>query len=248
MCAKHLADTAAQQDDTFEGADELAKELEGLVRVGQLNTAEQTELIKEKVSLHERTYERTNGCESVCVHMRTQLRLCALARCRFLTCTLEVSFNDEQICKCEHAFPQRVCMHTYTLEFSHASSHTEPSRCASIDRCGHKQTQGLDEDLIAEGKAWLVKPYEGDELTAHADLASARAAAEASNPTDTVLFARHPPKTHTHTHMVWTFTKLPLVLPCHDESVIPASILSILEHGETIMRLTFACDPWHMIR
>ena len=75
MCAKHLADTAAQQDDTFEGADELAKELEGLVRVGQLNTAEQTELIKEKVSLHERTYERANGCESVCVHMRTQLRL-----------------------------------------------------------------------------------------------------------------------------------------------------------------------------
>lgn len=139
---------------------------------------------------------------------------------------------------------------TRTRSNPHTPLHTLNRLAAHplIDVATNKSTQGLDEDLIAEGKAWLVKPYEGDELTAHADLASARAAAEASNPTDTVLFARHPPKTHTHTHMVWTFTKLPLVLPCHDESVIPASILSILEHGETIIRLTFACDPWHMIR
>jgi DNA-binding response OmpR family regulator len=46
------------------------------------------------------------------------------------------------------------------------------------------RAQGLE--LTADGKEWLVKPYSSDELTAHEDLAGARAAAEESNPSDTV--------------------------------------------------------------
>jgi hypothetical protein len=64
-----------RQADTFEDADDLAKELEGFVRIAALNTESQAELIKDKVRCH-----ASSSCGFRCALalLHTCLPTCAL--------------------------------------------------------------------------------------------------------------------------------------------------------------------------
>eukprot|EP00038_Savillea_parva_P020208 m.30662 g.30662 ORF g.30662 m.30662 type:complete len:513 (+) comp4734_c0_seq1:103-1641(+) len=142
----HLA-----KEDTFEGADELAKELEGLVRIAIINTETQSALIEDK-------------------------------------------------------------------------------------------------SIEAGDNAWLVKPYGEEELTGYKDLAAAREAAEASNPTDTVTPIADQQAIQMFLSKAYQAVKIPLVL-FHDKDDIPALLTKMsLWVGDDFEFGSFSKPPPELVK